>query len=179
MIEICFDYGHGGSDPGAVYKGRREKDDVLYIGRRIASELVRHGVRVNETRTYDRTVSLRERTDFEKKNKHAYFISFHRNAFMPEKAKGAEVFVYRSPTDRASKLAVSIRDCLAGIGFVNRGVKQANFYVLRNTRSPALLVEMGFVDNTSDNKLFDSNREKIIKSVSMAILSHLGILYVK
>lgn len=169
-MKICFDYGHGGLDPGAVYKGRKEKDDVLYIGRRIASEIIRQGVVVDETRTRDRNLSLRERTDFERQGNYDYFISFHRNAFSPEKAKGVETFVYTRPREKANNLANRIQKSLVDIGFVNRGVKKANFYVLRNTRAPAILVEIGFIDNSEDNKIFDNNMEKIIQGVSKAIL---------
>jgi len=49
MAKFCFDYGHGGSDPGAVYKGRKEADDVLSLGRAVAAELRRCGVIVDET----------------------------------------------------------------------------------------------------------------------------------
>lgn len=65
MAKLCFDYGHGGTDPGAVYQGRREKDDVLSLGKAVAKELRRHGVIVDETRTGDNTVSLRDRSNFE------------------------------------------------------------------------------------------------------------------
>lgn len=179
MIKICFDYGHGGLDPGAVYKGRKEKDDVLYVGRRIASEIIRHGLIVDETRTTDVSLSLKERTDFERQGDYEYFISFHRNAFRPEKAKGVETFVYTRPTKKANQLANKIQKSLVDIGFVNRGVKQASFYVLRNTKAPALLIEIGFLDNSEDNKLFDENIEKIIKEIAKAILSELGISYIK
>lgn len=174
MFKICFDYGHGGIDPGAVYKGRKEKDDVLYIGRRVASELIRHGVIVDETRTRDMDLSLRERTNFERQGDYDYFISFHRNAFMPEEAKGVETFVYTRPTERACELAKRIQKSLVDIGFVNRGVKKASFYVLRNTRAPALLIEIGFIDNTLDNKIYDDNLEKIIRGISKAILLEQG-----
>lgn len=60
MAKICCDYGHGGKDPGAVYKGRKESDDNLVLGRAVAAELRRHGVVVDEIRTEDKTVSLGE-----------------------------------------------------------------------------------------------------------------------
>ena len=67
MIKLCFDYGHGGKDSGASYKGRKESDDVLRIGKAVAEELRRHGVVVDETRTGDVAVSLKERSGFENK----------------------------------------------------------------------------------------------------------------
>jgi N-acetylmuramoyl-L-alanine amidase len=61
MARLCFDYGHGGNDPGAVYKGRKEADDVLSLGRAVAAVLRRHGVIIDETRTADVSVSLKAR----------------------------------------------------------------------------------------------------------------------
>lgn len=179
MLKICFDYGHGGWDPGALYGDRREKDDVLDLGRRVAAEVRRHGPIVDETRSSDRSISLAERVAFERENTYDYFISFHRNAFRPEEARGVEVFVYRKATRRARELAGKIQSSLVGLGFVDRGVKRAGFYVLRNTRAPALLLEIGFLDNSLDNKLFDEKREKIAEEISKAILSHLSIAYIK
>ena len=67
MIKICLDPGHGGADYGAVYKGRKEKDDVLKVSLALAKELRRHGVTVDETRKSDTTVNLGARSNFEKK----------------------------------------------------------------------------------------------------------------
>lgn len=177
MVKICLDYGHGGSDPGAVYKGRKESDDNLAIGKSVAAELRRHGIEVIETRTADKTVSLGERSSFANKKGYDYFISFHRNAFKPEQAKGVETFVYTAPSAKSVQLAEKIQKALVGIGLVNRGIKKANFHVLRETTGPAVLVEVGFLDNSGDNRLFDSKRNEIAVSIAKAVLSQLGITY--
>jgi N-acetylmuramoyl-L-alanine amidase len=179
MVRLCFDYGHGGEDSGACYKGRKESNDVLSLGRAVASEIRRHGVVVHEVRTSDVTISLKERSDFENKNTYNYFISFHRNAFKPEKAKGAETFTYINPGAKAKGLAEKIQASLVALNFVNRGVKAANFHVLRETKAPAVLVEIGFIDNTNDNNIFDSKRNQIIKALAKAILLQLGINYIQ
>lgn len=170
LKKICFDYGHGGRDPGACFEGRREKDDTLYIGRRIASEIVKHGVQVYESRTRDKDMSLDARVNFERTQDFDLFISFHRNASLTGKARGAETFVYTNPSEKAVDLACNIQEALRDIGFINRGVKEATFYVLRKTKSPALLIELGFMDNAEDNKLFDDNIEKIVSKLSKIIL---------
>lgn len=177
MASLCFDYGHGGSDPGAVYMGRKESDDVLSLGRSVASELRRHGVFVAETRVSDMTVSLTQRSDFENMQVYDYFISFHRNAFNPEQAAGVETYTYLNPGAKAKELAQGIQNALVGVGFGNRGMKEANFHVLRETKAPAVLIEIGFIDNSQDNALFDSKREEIVKAVAGAILSQLGLVY--
>lgn len=177
MVRLCFDYGHGGNDSGACYKGRKESNDVLSLGKAVAAEIRRHGVIVDETRTLDATVSLNDRSNFENRNAYDYFISFHRNAFKAEKARGSETYTYLSASTKAKSLAEKIQAGLVSIGFVNRGVKTANYHVLRETRCPAVLIEMGFIDSTNDNNLFDRKRNEIIRETSKAILSQLGIGY--
>jgi N-acetylmuramoyl-L-alanine amidase len=179
MARLCFDYGHGGSDPGAVYMGRNESEDVLAVGREAARILRRHGVVVDETRTADVSLSLKERSDFENRGTYDYFISFHRNAFKPETAAGVETYTYLNPGAKSKGLAEKIQSSLVGVGFANRGVKTANYQVLRETKAPAVLIEIGFIDNSQDNALFDAKRDEIIKAVAGAILSQLGLAYIE
>ena len=179
MSRLCFDYGHGGEDPGACYNGRKESDDVLSIGRAVAAEVRRHGVEAYETRTSDATVSLSDRSNFENRNTYEYFISFHRNAYEPEKARGVETYTYLNPGAKSKALAGRIQTSLVALGFTDRGVKEANYHVLRETKAPAVLVEIGFIDNSGDNALFDAKRNEIIKAIAKAVLSQIGIEYVE
>lgn len=177
MSRLCFDYGHGGNDPGACYNGRKESNDVLEIGKAVAKEIRRHGVIVDEIRTTDTTLSLQEKSNYENKNNYDYFISFHRNAFKPEAATGVETYTYLNQDSRSKAMADKIQTAVVNIGFVNRGVKKANFHVLRETKAPAVLMELGFIDNSKDNSLFDSKKKEIIKALSKAILAQLGVTY--
>lgn len=170
---------NGGQDSGAVYNGRKESNDVLSIGKAVAAEIRRHGVTVDETRTSDSTVSLSERSGFENRNTYDYFISFHRNAFKPEQAKGVETYTYLNPGAKSKSLAQRIQTSLVALGFTDRGVKEANYHVLRETKAPAVLVEIGFIDNTGDNNLFDSKRNEIIKALAKAILAQVGVDYIE
>jgi len=179
MARLCFDYGHGGEDAGACFNGRKESNDVLSLGKEVAAEVRRHGVVVDETRTSDSTVSLNERSNFENRNTYDYFISFHRNAFEPEKAKGVETYTYTNPGAKATSLAGRVQNALVNLGFANRGVKLADFHVLRETKAPAILIEIGFIDNSSDNSLFDSKRNEIIKEIAKAILAEIGVSYIE
>ena len=176
MMLILFDYGHGGKDPGATYKGRKEATDTLTLGQAVAKRLRAAGVVIDETRTADTTLSLDERVKIEIKKKYDYFISFHRNAFKPEQATGAEVFVYRAYNTKSKALAKKIQQALVRIGFRDRGVKEAEFYVLKHTRAPALLLEIGFIDNSIDNQLFDAKFEAIVEGVAQAILDIAGVV---
>lgn len=177
MNKICFDYGHGGTDPGAVYKGRRESQDNLSIGMAVAKELRKQGIKVDETRSKDIAVSLKQRSDFENKSDYDFFISFHRNAFKPETAKGAETYVYLTGSSESRLLAEKIQKVLVDVGYVNRGIKAANYHVLKETKSPAILIEIGFIDNTKDNEIFENQRMEIVNGITKAITTHLGVVY--
>ncbi|MBE6067407.1 MAG: N-acetylmuramoyl-L-alanine amidase [Clostridium lundense] len=179
MARLCFDYGHGGTDPGATYNSRKESNDVLNIGRAVAAEIRRYGITVDETRTSDSTVSLKDRSAFENRNTYDYFISFHRNAYEPEKAKGVETYTYLNGRVKSKSLAERIQKFLVALGFVDRGVKEANYHVLRETKAPAILVEIGFIDSSIDNNLIDAKRNEIINAIAKALLNELGINYKK
>ena len=64
------------------------------------------------------------------------------------------------------------------LGFTDRGVKEANYHVLRETKAPAILIEIGFIDNSEDNNLFDIKKYEIIKAIAKAILAEVGIGYI-
>ncbi len=170
-----FDYGHGGTDSGATYKGRKEKDDNLKLGRDVRKVLVSNGVIVDETRNKDVTMSLKARSDKANKKDYDFFISFHRNAFKPNQALGVETFTYTVQRPPAKVLASNINNAMVKVGFRNRGVKKANFHVLRETKATAVLIEIGFIDNDADNKIFDSKYNQLVKVIAEGILTTLGI----
>ena len=92
---IMIDAGHGGNDPGAVYKGRREKDDNFALAMEVGRILSENGVDVLYTRTTDDYISPFERARLANEAKVDFFISFHRNS-SPEvnQYNGVEVLVY-------------------------------------------------------------------------------------
>lgn len=169
-FSVCLDYGHGGRDPGAVYKGRKESMDNLKLGRLVARKLREKGVLVDELRVGDEYISLAERANFSNRKDYDYFLSFHRNAFKPETASGVEVYIHPKGSKKAQLLGRDILNSLSGIGFRNRGLKTRSLYLLRTTKAPALLLEIGFIDSTRDNLLFDKELEKIGECISQEIL---------
>lgn len=159
---ICLDAGHGGSDPGAVHEARKEKSDNLKIARAVGKELAaEYEISVKHTRTTD---------IFEKPIKKAQdangfdadlFVSFHRNAYNGT-AKGFEALVYKRSGD-AGKLASRVCSRMEDLGFKDRGVKvRTDLTVLKSTKMPAVLFEVGFIDNDADNKIFDQKFDKIV-----------------
>lgn len=85
-------------------------------------------------------------------------------------ATGAETFIYSNGSIKARKLAKKVQEGLKLGRFKDRGVKTANFYVLRETKMPAILIEIGFIDNTFDNILFDNRTSQIVHEISKAII---------
>lgn len=168
-LRVCLDYGHGGTDPGAIYKARKEADDNLRLGKAVASSLRRKGIVVDETRVDGRYLSLAERVRLSNSKNYDYFISFHRNAFKPEIANGVEVYTYTTASWKAKALARRLQNALVKVGFRDRGVKAGKFYVLRRTKAPAILLEIGFIDNSKDNRIFDSKFKEIAESISREI----------
>ncbi|MEN8078271.1 N-acetylmuramoyl-L-alanine amidase [Clostridioides difficile] len=173
MAKWLLDPGHGGGDSGAAYKGRKECDDVLKLALRVGELLKYNNENIYYTRTKDNTVSLSERSNMENSSSYDYFVSIHRNAYHPEVAKGVETHIYVKG-GKAEQLANKVNPELVKSGFLNRGVKVSNFHVLRETKSPAILIEVGFIDNSSDNFIFDANFENIAQAIVRGCLSQVG-----
>lgn len=173
MAKWLLDPGHGGSDPGATYNGRKESNDVLKLSLRVGEILTSNGEAVVYTRTSDATVSLSGRSSMENRGSYDYFVSIHRNAIAPEKAKGVETHIY-SRGGKKEELATKVNNNLVALGFVNRGVKVSNFHVLRETKCPSILIEVGFIDHTTDNNLFDSKFEQMAQAIAKGCLAQVG-----
>lgn len=171
-----FDYGHGGEDSGATLGSRYEKNDVFKLGHDVKRRIEGYGVQIDETRKSDKYVSLQERCNISNKKYYDFFISFHRNAYNGE-ARGVETYVHTSKNSQAVKLAALINDSISGIGFKNRGVKTANFKVLRGTKAKAILIEIGFIDNVKDNEIYDKNYNELVDVITKAILKGLKVEY--
>ncbi|WP_427036529.1 N-acetylmuramoyl-L-alanine amidase [Cytobacillus pseudoceanisediminis] len=159
MKKVLFDYGHGGSDSGALGYGIYEKNVVFELGRMTKEEIEkRYEVKVYESRSSDKTVSLKERTDIANRLDVDYLVSFHNNAFN-KAAHGFESFVYIKLSDASetNKMRNIIHDeimkVLKKYGILDRGKKKANFHMLRESNMPAILIEYLFIDNAKENAL--------------------------
>ena len=146
---VAIDAGHGGRDMGATGPtGLLEKDVVLDIALRARETLVRAGVRVVMTRETDVFVDLAERSRLARQQGATVFVSIHANASVRATAGGAETY-YLAPQSQA--LAKMIQEELARIpGLADRGIKTANFLVLREAGMPAVLVEVAYISNPDE-----------------------------
>ena len=154
--KICVDPGHGGSAPGAVGPtGYEEKTANLDMALRLRDLLETDGATVYMTRTTDVDVSLSERVAIANNNNVDIFVSIHCNAF-DGTVQGTETYYHTSlsSTSPAANLSNFVQnELIAHLDRPNRGVKQADFYVLRETTMPATLTEIMFIDNAEEEEL--------------------------
>lgn len=169
--KIALDAGHGGSDPGAVYKGRQEKEDTLDLTLAVGDILKKNGIDVYYTRTTDEYETPFKKATDANNSGADLFVSIHRNSSEnPNRYSGVETLVY-SDTGLKAEVARNINNQLEDAGFKNLGVdERKNLVVLKRTKMPAVLVEAGFINNDKDNYLFDEEFDSIAQAIADGIL---------
>lgn len=153
MTKIFIDPGHGGTDPGAVANGLKEKDLTLKISKKIKDKLANYeNVQVKLSRESDTTLSLTQRTNAANSWGADYLISVHINA---GGGQGFESFIYNGGVSNATVANQNVihPEIVKVTGFKDRGKKRGNLHMVRQSKMPAMLTESGFIDNASDAKL--------------------------
>lgn len=179
-IKIVIDPGHGGSDPGAIGPtGKREKDANLAISLKLGEILKENGIEVVYTRDSDNVTwssdtreNLQARVDIAKNENAHYFVSIHNNS-ASSYAYGTETYYYGG-NEESKKLAQGIQsELIKSTGLYDRKVKTANFYVLKNSDIPAVLVEVAFISNAKEEKLLfsDDFQRKAAQAIADGILN--------
>ncbi|MEG1726258.1 MAG: N-acetylmuramoyl-L-alanine amidase, partial [Anaerovoracaceae bacterium] len=157
---------HGGNDPGASGQGLVEKTVALAVTTRVKYHLERNGQTVFMSRTGDTNPSLTERTNIANRNDVAASISIHCNAFNGT-AKGAETYTYGTGSNE-----MKLANCVHGqiikdkLFILNRGVKQGNLHMVRETNMAAILVELAFIDNIEDAALLRNKQEEFAIAIA-------------
>lgn len=178
---IVVDAGHGGSDSGAIGKnGLMEKDITLKVALLLEEYLTEAGANVLMTRTKDVDVShpyatdkeeLQARVDIANKNDADIFLSIHIDSFVSPDVSGTSVYIYDD-----TRLGKCLHDELMNrLKRKDRGVKFANFYVLKHTEMSASLVELMFVSNPDEEKLLAE--EDTIVQAARALFEGLRIYF--
>ena len=168
-----LDFGHGGKDSGAIGSNNtKESDTVLKIGMLVKSTLEEAFEKVITTRETDKYYSLDYRTNKANKEACDYFISLHMNASTNKSAKGCEVWIY-DLNNKVSTLANNLCSNLStNLKTINRGVKESKkFAVLKNSKMPAILIEIDFISNSEIEALCSD--KFYIKNVADTIASTL------
>ena len=189
---IFLDPGHGGSDPGAVSGGVREKDLTLSVYNKVSSKLASLGYTVLTSRNVDKDVDLVERAEQANNVNADMLLSIHFNAGGRGVARGIETYYYQSQADRvpkinkenhnnaerlerSRKLANKVQqNLLYQTGANDRGVKRASFTVLRETSIPSILVELGFIDNPEERNKIKTNeyQERLANGIVDGIVEY-------
>ena len=166
---VVIDPGHGGIDGGTSNEDLLEKDINLKMSHILRQVLEKHQYQVIMTRTDDSDVShfvpegatryrrdLKGRVKLIERVRPCGLISIHVNWHQDTWRRGAIVY-YQRDEMAGRTLAEAIQKELNAIQPVQRQVRAGNFYVLRNTNTPAVLVEIGFVSNPDDRKLMQDD----------------------
>lgn len=174
MKKLVIDLVHGGNDPGAIGQGgTHEADIVLDIGKEIEILLKGYKVDYKFTRLTNKSVSLLERCRIANGFNADYFVSIHINSASDKSVRGVEVFKYSNSNGKINKFCDDVcRDISKQLSIRNRGPKIGNqFYVVKNTKMPAALIEVDFISNKDcERDLKDLNN---IKKLSKIIFDRL------
>lgn len=168
--KIALDAGHGGSDPGAVYEGRQEKDDVSNLTFAVGDILTNRGFDVFYTRTEDVYNTPYEKAQLANESGSDFLVSIHRNSSPePNMYNGVQALIYDDSGIKA-EMAENIVRQLVEVGFEDKGViERPDLVVLKRTNMPAVLVEVGFINSDIDNELFDTMFNDIALAIADGI----------
>jgi N-acetylmuramoyl-L-alanine amidase len=176
---VVIDPGHGGPDPGAIgIGGIRETDVVLEVSKLVKELLSDKGVKVRLTRKNEVDLDLPPRVSFANKMDADVFVSIHANASRGKRRdiNGLETFYFRGWRGRLLAKRIQKQILRVSPGSPDRGVKQGRFYVIKNTKMPAVLVEIGFLTGRLDAKRLEkaAHRKRIAYAISKGILEYLS-----
>ena len=173
--KVFIDPGHGGVDNGAVQNGVLEDEINLQISKKIEAKLKAKGVEVKMSRNDDTYLSLTERTRMANNLGSDIFVSIHQNSATSSSAKGIETYYY-SPRQDSKELATDIQaDLIQSTNATNRGVKTANYAVIKTAQMSSSLVECGFISNPTEaqNLSSSSYQDKVAEGIVNGIMDYL------
>lgn len=180
-IVITLDAGHGGYDSGAIGpSGLYEKNVNLAVTLKLGKILEQKGIDVVYTRTDDNVSwpadvnqDLQARCDISDAAGSNYFVAIHSNSADASGARGMETYYY-SGNSEGKQLAQSIQtELINSTGLIDRGVMTANFYVIKNTSAPSVLVEIGFISNPTEEALLGNEefQDKVAEAIAQGIMN--------
>jgi N-acetylmuramoyl-L-alanine amidase len=190
---VVIDPGHGGIDPGCVGKsGIKEKEIVLPVAKYLSIELRKHNIRTILTREEDKSLAengdprlswkrrdLGARVDIANQAQADLFISIHANSFPESIWSGAQTF-YNGQSSDSKLLAESIQDSLVrALGPNRRRALAADYRVLRESKMPASVVEIGFLSNPREETLLSdpSYQRKAASAIASGIIAYFVAQY--
>ncbi len=174
---VVIDPGHGGPDPGAIgIGGLRETDVVLEVSKLVKKLLTEKGVKVRLTRNKELDLDLPPRVSIANRTDADIFVSIHANASRGRRRdiNGLETFYYSGWRGRLLAKKIQKQILKVSPGSPDRGVRQGRFFVIKNTRMPAVLVEIGFLTGRLDARRLEKSihRKRIAYAITRGILEY-------
>lgn len=184
MAKVVLDPGHGGYDPGAVGPtGLQEKAVALQIAQQVGQLLQAIGIQVSYTRTSDGVPwpanvnqDLTERCKIANGTGADLFVSIHLNSG-PAAAVGTETYCLQLGGNGEKAASLIQRGLVQALGLPDRGIKTANYYVLRKTSMPAVLTEVAFISNPREESLLKQSAfiTKAAQAIAAGIAAYFGV----
>ena len=176
---VVIDPGHGGPDPGAIgIGGIRETDVVLDVSKKVKDLLAEKGIKVRLTRNKEIDLDLPPRVSFANRTDADIFVSIHANASRGKRRdiNGLETFYYSGWRGRLLAKKIQKQIIRVSPGSPDRGVRQGRYFVIRNTRMPAVLVEIGFLTGKLDARRLEKSihRKRIAYAIAKGIIEYLS-----
>ena len=190
---ITIDPGHGGKAPGAIDPKEKEMDDGIYVDNIYTEEsqlVLKASNLLNSilkrktnyktilTRNSDKYIKLSERCYKANKNKSDLFVSIHANSFYKNNAKGTETLYYPTSTNGKKLAGLVQKSMISDLkDTTDRGIKKRDdLFVLKYTKMPAVLVELGFISNPEEERLLNDDLylTLMMNSVADGIIKYLS-----
>lgn len=174
QINVVIDAGHGGSDFGATIDDISEKQIIEHIISKIQFFNKNKNIIIHFTRSEDKFIPLKDRTDFINTIKPDLVLSLHVNASANPNTSGLEFYVSKDSKsyEKSNSIAEKFQTKFTDTNWKTAEIKNANYYILQKSEVPAIIMEIGYLSNKNDKKLLENNKEqnqiakKIIECIS-------------
>lgn len=174
QINVVIDAGHGGEDFGIIQEGITEKQIVENVISKIHTFNKNKNIVIHYTRSTDKFIPLQDRTDFINTIKPDLVLSLHVNASPNSSTSGMEFYVSKESNsyEKSNLIAENFQTSFLNSNYKVAEIKNANFYILKKSEVPAVIMELGYLTNEKDKKFLENNNEqnqiakKIIECIS-------------
>lgn len=172
---VVVDAGHGGKDPGTMVGGVNEKYIDLQVARKVATLLTQQGISVIMTRDSDEFVEREERADIANRHDADLFVSVHADSAPDRSISGYTLYVANDASKDAYQAAQAVSTAMSRTGSGTRGIREAEYVVLMQTRCPAILVELGYLSNYTDSRRLQDNafQNRLAQAIAAGIIDYL------
>ena len=161
LINVVIDAGHGGEDSGVIQDEFSEKLIVEQLITKIKAFNKNKNIVFHFTRSTDTFIPLKDRTDFINTIRPDLVLSLHVNASKNSETSGMEFYVSKESNayEKSTLIASNFQTKFLNSNYKVAAIKNANFFILKNSEAPALIMELGYLTNEGDKK-FLSNTAK-------------------